>query len=91
VRQRLFPPIGNGARVMSYVHLEDVAAPTVLAPEHGGAGIYNIVDADPDARCTRSGLRSASGRGLTAPWLRSECFTLSPAGGLLLSEDTCCF
>ena len=32
---------------MSFVHLDDAAAATVLALEHGGTGIYNIVDDDP--------------------------------------------
>jgi nucleoside-diphosphate-sugar epimerase len=47
VRKRLFPIIGNGAGVTSFIHLDDAAAATVLALEHEGAGIYNIVDDDP--------------------------------------------
>jgi nucleoside-diphosphate-sugar epimerase len=47
VRKRLFPIIGNGEGVNSFVHLDDAAAATVLALEHGRAGIYNIVDDDP--------------------------------------------
>lgn len=47
VRKRQFPIIGNGEGVMSFVHLDDAAAATVLALEHDGAGIYNIVDDDP--------------------------------------------
>jgi nucleoside-diphosphate-sugar epimerase len=47
VRKRLFPIIGNGEGVTSFVHLEDAAAATVLALEHDGACIYNIVDDDP--------------------------------------------
>jgi nucleoside-diphosphate-sugar epimerase len=47
VRKRLFPVIGNGEGYMSFVHLDDAAAATVLALEHGGTGIYNIVDDDP--------------------------------------------
>jgi nucleoside-diphosphate-sugar epimerase len=49
VRKRMFPIIGNGAGVMSYVHLDDAAAATVLALEHDGPGIYNIVDDEPAA------------------------------------------
>lgn len=47
VRKRLFPIIGNGAGMTSFIHLDDAAAATVLALEHEGAGIYNIVDDDP--------------------------------------------
>ena len=47
VRKRLFPIIGDGGGVISWVHLDDAAAATVLALEHGGAGIYNIVDDEP--------------------------------------------
>jgi nucleoside-diphosphate-sugar epimerase len=47
VRRRLFPIIGNGEGVMSYIHLEDAATATVAALEHGQGGIYNIVDDDP--------------------------------------------
>jgi nucleoside-diphosphate-sugar epimerase len=31
----------------SFIHLDDAAAATVLALEHAGAGLYNIVDDDP--------------------------------------------
>jgi nucleoside-diphosphate-sugar epimerase len=47
VRKRLFPIIGNGEGVMSFVHLDDAAAATVLAIEHDVPGIYNIVDDEP--------------------------------------------
>lgn len=47
VRRRLFPIIGNGEGVMSYVHLDDAATATVAALEHGKGGIYNIADDDP--------------------------------------------
>jgi nucleoside-diphosphate-sugar epimerase len=47
VRKRLFPVVGNGAGVSSFIHLDDAAAATVLALEHGGAGIYNVVDDEP--------------------------------------------
>ena len=47
VRRRLFPIIGNGEGVMSYIHLDDAATATVAALEHGQGGIYNIVDDDP--------------------------------------------
>ena len=47
VRKRQFPVVGDGAGVSSFIHLDDAAAATVLALEHGTAGIYNIVDDDP--------------------------------------------
>ena len=47
VRRRLLPIIGDGGGYMSFVHLEDAAAATVLALEHEGPAIYNIVDDDP--------------------------------------------
>jgi nucleoside-diphosphate-sugar epimerase len=49
VRKRQFPIIGNGGGVSSFIHLDDAAAATVLALEHDGAGIYNIVDDEPAA------------------------------------------
>jgi 2-alkyl-3-oxoalkanoate reductase len=47
VRKRRFPMIGSGEGVTSWIHLDDAAAATVLALEHDGAGLYNIVDDDP--------------------------------------------
>ncbi len=47
VRKRLFPVIGDGAGVTSFIHLDDAAAATVLALEHDGAAIYNITDDEP--------------------------------------------
>ncbi|MGH7697840.1 MAG: NAD-dependent epimerase/dehydratase family protein, partial [Candidatus Dormibacteria bacterium] len=47
VRKRLFPIIGNGEGITSYIHLEDAATATVLALEHGVTGLYNIVDDEP--------------------------------------------
>ena len=47
VRKRRYPMIGNGEGVSSWIHLDDAAAATVLALEHGGTGIYNIVDDEP--------------------------------------------
>jgi nucleoside-diphosphate-sugar epimerase len=51
VRKRRFPIIGDGGGILSWIHLEDAAAATVLAVEHDGPGIYNIVDDDPAAMC----------------------------------------
>jgi 2-alkyl-3-oxoalkanoate reductase len=47
VRKRRFPIVGDGGGVMSFIHLDDAAAATVLALEHDGPAIYNIVDDDP--------------------------------------------
>jgi 2-alkyl-3-oxoalkanoate reductase len=47
VRKRQFPIVGDGGGVSSFIHLEDAAQATVLALEHDGAGIYNIVDDEP--------------------------------------------
>ena len=47
VRKRRFPIVGSGEGIMSFVHLDDAAAATVIALEYGGSGIYNIVDDEP--------------------------------------------
>lgn len=47
VRKRLLPVVGDGGGIFSWLHLDDGAAATVLALEHPGPAIYNIVDDDP--------------------------------------------
>ena len=47
VRKRQFPVVGDGGGIASWIHLEDAAAATVLALEHDGPAIYNIVDDEP--------------------------------------------
>jgi nucleoside-diphosphate-sugar epimerase len=47
VRKRQFPIVGDGGGVASFIHLDDAAAATVLALEHDGPTIYNIVDDEP--------------------------------------------
>jgi nucleoside-diphosphate-sugar epimerase len=47
VRKRQFPIVGGGDGVSSFIHLDDAAAATVLALEHDGAAVYNIVDDEP--------------------------------------------
>jgi nucleoside-diphosphate-sugar epimerase len=47
VRKRRFPIVGEGGGFTSFVYLEDAAAATVLALEHDGPAIYNIVDDEP--------------------------------------------
>ena len=65
VRKRQFPVIGEGGGFSSFIHLDDAAAATVLALEHGGAGIYNIVDDEPApmrSGCPRWRARSVPSR-----------------------------
>lgn len=47
VRKRQFPIIGDGGGVFSFIHLDDAATATVLALDHAGPAIYNIVDDEP--------------------------------------------
>jgi nucleoside-diphosphate-sugar epimerase len=47
VRKRRFPIVGDGGGVWSFVHIHDAAAATLAALEHGGSGVYNIVDDEP--------------------------------------------
>jgi nucleoside-diphosphate-sugar epimerase len=47
VRRRMFPIVGDGGGVSSFIHLDDAAEATALALERGRAGIYNIVDDEP--------------------------------------------
>ena len=47
IRKRKLPIVGNGEGIWSLVHIEDAAAATVAAIEHGGRGVYNIVDDEP--------------------------------------------
>jgi nucleoside-diphosphate-sugar epimerase len=47
VRKRQFPLIGDGGGMMSFIHLDDAAAATVLALDADGPAIYNITDDEP--------------------------------------------
>lgn len=47
VRRRLFPIVGGGEGVWSQVHVDDAAAATLVAVDHGQPGVYNIVDDEP--------------------------------------------
>jgi nucleoside-diphosphate-sugar epimerase len=47
VRKRMFPVVGSGAGMASFIHIEDAARATLAAIERGEPGIYNIVDDDP--------------------------------------------
>ena len=47
IRKRRFPIVGAGGGVWSHVHIDDAAAATVAAVDHGQPGIYNVVDDEP--------------------------------------------
>jgi nucleoside-diphosphate-sugar epimerase len=47
VRKRMFPLVGNGGGVWPFIHIADTDEATVAAVEHGGGGVYNVVDDDP--------------------------------------------
>lgn len=47
VAKRMFPVVGAGTGVSSFVHVEDAAGATVAALDRGAPGIYNVVDDDP--------------------------------------------
>jgi 2-alkyl-3-oxoalkanoate reductase len=47
VRKRQYPIVGDGGGFVSWIHLDDAAAATVLALEHDGPGLFNIVDDEP--------------------------------------------
>jgi nucleoside-diphosphate-sugar epimerase len=49
VRSRKFPIVGDGQGIWSHIHLHDAAAATVLALDHDGPAIFNIVDDEPAA------------------------------------------
>jgi nucleoside-diphosphate-sugar epimerase len=46
-RNRLFPIIGGGGGVWSFIHILDAARATVAAISRGAPGVYNIVDDEP--------------------------------------------
>jgi len=47
IRMRKFPLIGGGGGVWSFIHVADAAEATLAAIEHGGRGVFNVVDDDP--------------------------------------------
>jgi nucleoside-diphosphate-sugar epimerase len=47
IRGRKLPIAGKGTGVWSFIQIEDAAAATVEAIEHGERGIYNVVDDEP--------------------------------------------
>jgi nucleoside-diphosphate-sugar epimerase len=47
VSRRLLPVIGPGTGIGSFIHVEDAAAATVAALDHGAPGLYNVTDDEP--------------------------------------------
>jgi 2-alkyl-3-oxoalkanoate reductase len=47
VREQLFPIVGNGGGVWSWLHIEDAAIATVAATERGNPGIYLVANDQP--------------------------------------------
>ena len=47
IRKRRLPIVGNGGGISSYVHVDDAAAATAIAVEHGPSGVYYVVDDEP--------------------------------------------
>lgn len=47
VRRRLVPIVGDGAGVLSMLHVDDAATATVRALDHDAPGVYNVTDDDP--------------------------------------------
>ena len=47
IRKRQFPLIGDGGGIMSFIHVHDAAAATVLALDAAGPDIYNVTDDEP--------------------------------------------
>jgi len=46
-RRRMFPVLGSGTGMWSFIHVEDAAEATVAAVERDVSGVYNVVDDDP--------------------------------------------
>ena len=46
-RKRGYPIVGDGGGITSFIHVDDAAAATVRALDHGSPGLYNVVDDDP--------------------------------------------
>jgi 2-alkyl-3-oxoalkanoate reductase len=47
VRKRKMPVAGDGGGIWSFIHVDDAAAATVAALDHGSRGVYNVVDDEP--------------------------------------------
>jgi nucleoside-diphosphate-sugar epimerase len=67
VRKGRLPIIGGGTGVWSWTHVTDAAAAAVAAVEHGGPGLYNVVDDEPAPVAEWLPYLAAS-LGARAPW-----------------------
>jgi 2-alkyl-3-oxoalkanoate reductase len=47
VRKRKVPIVGDGDGVWAFVHIDDAAASSIAALDHGAPGVYNVVDDRP--------------------------------------------
>ncbi len=47
LRKRMFPIVGGGTAVWSFIHIDDVAQATLAALDNGEPGVYNITDDEP--------------------------------------------
>ncbi len=47
VEKRRLPIVGTGTGTASFIHVEDAAAATVAALDHGPPGVYNVTDDEP--------------------------------------------
>lgn len=47
IRRRRMPVVGSGDGRFSFIHVDDAAAATVRALDHGAPGIYNVTDDEP--------------------------------------------
>jgi len=47
IRRRLFPIVGDGNGMFSFIHVADAADATLAAVERGTRGVYHIVDDEP--------------------------------------------
>lgn len=46
-RERMYPVVGSGDAVMSFVHVDDAASATVAALESDATGAFNVADDEP--------------------------------------------
>src|SRR4051812_10921028 len=66
VRKRKMPIVGAGGGIWSWTHVDDAASAAVAAVEHGGRGVYNVVDDEPPGE-TGGVPHPAPGDGAEAP------------------------
>jgi nucleoside-diphosphate-sugar epimerase len=87
VRRRRYPVVGGGDGVFSFIHVDDAAAATVAALDHGPAGVYNIVDDEP-ARMAEWLPEYAQIIGAKRPWRVPAWIARLIAGGDAVSFVT---